>query len=282
MLEDSLRQVKRVNGFLSRQAKRTVKSINQKLTYAGPGAKPVFIVGCQRSGTNMVMRVLDRSLNVKSYNEDNRQAFDNYRLKQDDVIHQLVEKANSDWVAFKPLCDSQNIDRLLERYPDAKALWIYRDYRDSTNSAAKHWSRGQIALIKLLATNEDWEHWLVERLSDDRRQLVTSLYDHKISIHEAASLKWFIRNEIYFDYDLAKLPERVKLVRYESLVNDPVVEFGSLFKFLDIEFDPDFVADVFNSSIRKSEFPRIDTRISELCSELLQRLEHEFEVKVHV
>ena len=79
-----------------------------------PGtARPVFVVGVQRSGTNMLTHGLAMSPEFEVYNEGNRRAFANYRLR-DDHIAALVSRSRHCYVLFKPLVDSHRIRELLD------------------------------------------------------------------------------------------------------------------------------------------------------------------------
>ncbi|NDJ61554.1 MAG: sulfotransferase [Chloroflexi bacterium] len=112
-----------------------------------------------------------------------------------------------------------------------------------------------------------------ERIPEERRQLVRDLYHDSISYHTAATLKWVLRNEFYFDYHLQDQPERVRLVRYEDLVAAPESQMRALFAFLGIHFDPKFVAHMRTSSVRKADFPTIDAAVQALGDAMLARLD---------
>lgn len=205
-----------------RATKRGLKYANQRRRMNSRQALPFFICGCQRSGTNMLLDVLDRSPDTWVYNEDHRAAFDNYRIKAFGIRQTLLSKAGCSFVVFKCLADSQNADQLLKEHPGSKAIWIYRGYQDVANSAVRKWGQGQKSLIRLLVSEEGWRHWLVEGTPSDRRELVRQLYSDETSPHTAAALKWYLRNVIYLDHRLEHHDEQVRLVRYERLVSNPV------------------------------------------------------------
>ena len=80
-----------------------------------PGtAVPVYLVGLQRSGTNMVVRSLEGSPEFEVHNENDQLAFDRFLLRPDPVIRSLVGASPHRYVLFKPLCDSHRVDRLLD------------------------------------------------------------------------------------------------------------------------------------------------------------------------
>jgi hypothetical protein len=238
---------------------------------------PLFVVGCQRSGTNMIIDVLDKSPDTWVYNENHRKAFDTYRIKPLADRMRLIRNAHCQWVVFKPICDSQNIDRLLADHPGSKAIWVYRRYQYVANSALRKWGERQLELIREAATNENWDYWFVDRMSNERRQLIKELYSEDMSWHTAGALKWYARNAIYFDYGLDQRPEQVKLVKYEDLVREPLTQFKAIFDFLNLDFDRGYISELFDTSIQKENFLPIDPQVEELCEEMMSRLNQALE-----
>ncbi|VAW31168.1 hypothetical protein MNBD_CHLOROFLEXI01-4666, partial [hydrothermal vent metagenome] len=67
---------------------------------------PVFLVGCGRSGTSMFIWQLEKSWQIELYNEDHPAAFDVYRLRDYDVIEELIEKSQAPFTLLKPILDT--------------------------------------------------------------------------------------------------------------------------------------------------------------------------------
>jgi len=220
----------------------------------------------------MITAVLDKSLDSWVYNEHNPKAFERSRIKPTAERLRLIRQARCRWVVFKPICDSQNIDRLLADHPGAKAIWIFRRYQDVTNSALRKWGKRQLILIRQAATGDDVNNWFVDRMSEERRHLIRELYHEEMSWHTAGALKWYMRNALYFDNGLDQRPEEVKLVRYEDFVQEPHEQCEAILGFLGLSFNPVYVADVVDTSIRKEEFPPIDPRVERLCEEMTSKL----------
>jgi len=248
------------------------KYVRQMIASRDAKPAPLFLIGCQRSGTNMNIEVLDKSYQTWVYNEANHKAFYNFRIKSLAVRQPLIRRAHCPWVVFKPICDSQNIDVLLSEHPDARVIWDFRRYQDVANSAVKRWGAHQLDLIRRLAEGETKGHFFFDRVTPEQRQFVQELYHDEMSPHTAAALFWYLRNRIFFDHGLEKMPNRVKLVRYEDSVSDPAGHYKTLFDSLGIEFRPAFVAEVHPSSISKQEFPAIDAPVEKLCEEMMDKL----------
>lgn len=257
-----------------REARAAAKTIRQRLSYHGETKTSLFVFGCQRSGTNMLVDVLETSPLTLTFQEDDGRAFVHNRIKSVEVQRRLIARAACPVIAFKPIADSQNADVLLREHPTAKAVWIYRSYQDTSNSAVAKWGNGQVTLIRRLLKNDPaWTHWLADRMDAATLDFVRGLPLEPLTPHTASALKWWLRNKLYYDLALDHQPDRVRLVRYEDLVRDPVMAFAPLFAFVGLPFTPKRVEAVKAGSIRKAAFPDITPDVRDLCEELTARLD---------
>lgn len=263
---------RRIRWLSSRRKKYLLQVSQNSSSQVMPG--PLFVFGAQRSGTNMLMDTLDKSVDTWVYNESNLEAFyDNYRIKDHEVRKRLIERARCQWVVFKPLCDSQYADHLLDSYPGSKGVWIYRSYRDVANSARRKWGSGQKWLVTQLATKDHYPHWFCERVPEHVLKTVKSLYHDDLSEAEASAIKWYVRNMFFFELGLDRRSNQVMFIKYEDLVTNPQRMYSDVFDFLDIEYDPAFADDTFASSVGKEVFPDIAPDIEAVCEEMLARLD---------
>lgn len=80
-------------------------------------SSPIFIFGCQRSGTTLVQKIIRLSPCVRSYGEGDAPYFDESgRLKEPDLIKSCLSKENNKYILLKPLCESQNARELLDKF----------------------------------------------------------------------------------------------------------------------------------------------------------------------
>ena len=86
----------------------------------------VFLFGHQRSGTNLLFKLLCDCLDAKPYNEDNADAFCGFRLRDAQSISALIARSSQVCV-FKPISQTMNFVEIMERHPGAKALFIFRN-----------------------------------------------------------------------------------------------------------------------------------------------------------
>lgn len=204
-----------------------------------PGRDPVFVVGCQRSGTTWVQLLLARHPHVSTANETH-------------MVDRFLGPAIRAWgeldddsreVGLPTLCSGPEFldtvrglgrrilarvagpdtrvvvektpdhalwgDELLELFPDARILHVVRDPRDVCSS--------------LLAAGRDWgSHWAPR------------------SAYEAAN-RW----NRYVEAARGIRPrgdDRSLEVRYEDLHADPAAELGRMLDWLGLEHDGDLLA----------------------------------------
>lgn len=252
---------------------RQVKTVRQaRYGWLHP-RRVAFVFGCQRSGTKMVMRILENSPATRIYHENHTTAFHDFQLRPDPVLRALIEANPAPAQIFKPICDSQRADELLARFPDARALWVYRHPDDVANSAAVKWGEHQRDVVAAVARGDftSWG-WRTERLADTTVAAVRSVYREDLTPAEGALLFWYLRNSFFFTLGLDQEP-RVLLVRYEDLVRTPKSAFARMFAHVRVPFDDAFVARVRTDSIRRREPPPASPAIRALCDGLQKRLD---------
>lgn len=252
------------------QLRRTAHPTTQKL--------PVFIVGCNRSGTNMVCGAIGKS----PHGWDNKEsefslAFNAYYLRADWIIEQLIRRTPAPIISFGSILDSQFTDDLLARFDGARAIWVYRRYEDVANSSArKRWTDHLKNLVRWVSRGElERLGSRGERISDDTVRLFGELFRDDLSTVDYACLYWYMRNQVYFDLNLDKDP-RVLIVQYEDTVLNKERALRRVFDFLGFPYDPAVIDDIFASSVGKHPWPGTDPAIKEVCDALQARLDAEY------
>jgi len=250
--------------------KKILKIFFQRISGSPHIKYPVFIFGEQRSGTNMLINTLNKSMDTNCYFETDDEAFDNYQLKNTDVIETLVNKSYASCVIFKSISDSQNASLLLDRFLGAKGIWIYRSYSDVINSSLRNFKE-HYKFLELIIKDPEKAAWRAENVSQKNMVMIKKYYDLNISDASSRGLIWFLRNDLYFQQKLDQ-DHRVLLVKYEDLVLEPLRAFKSIFNFLEIDFKVKFIREISSSSISKNAKTEIDDEIEKMCSNHLYRL----------
>jgi glycosyltransferase involved in cell wall biosynthesis len=232
-----------------------------------------FVFGCQRSGTKMLMRILEESPQTHIWHENNALAFQDFELRSDPVLRALAASSPAPCQIFKPICDSQRADELLADFPRARGFWIYRHPGDVARSAVRKWGEHQREVIDAIAAGEleRWG-WRTRDLPAEAIEAIRAVHRPDLSAHEGALLFWWLRNQFYFARGLDRHP-RMLLVRYERLADDPDAGFRRVFAHAGATYDPLFARRVHTGSLRESWDPEPDPAIRQLCEALLERLD---------
>jgi hypothetical protein len=240
-----------------------------------PGrARAAFVVGVQRSGTNMVVRGVESDPSVKVYNENSRKAFDRFQLRGPDVVRDLVTRDRHRLVLFKALCDSHRTADLLDevsQYTPARAVWVYRGVDDRVRSAVSKFGDVNRRVMAEIAAGEGRGRWQAQRLSPESLDLLREVRPDSLSPESGAALFWLVRNRLYFEQGLDERDD-VHLVGYDQVVADPEGMGRALFSFLGLPFDAATVGHVDARSARRRPPLDLDPRVRAACDRLEQEL----------
>lgn len=240
----------------------------------------LFVAGVQRSGTNMVMDVLEKNLETDVYHERDPRAFDNYKLREDAVIAALVRHSPAPTVVVKCLMESQKLARLLEIHAPARAIWVFRNYDDVVNSMLASFSK-QLEQVRLLARRRIAGDWLTDDMSDETYAQVCALAEGDLDGPSAAAIQWYFRNILYFEQGLDRDP-RVLLVNYDRLVTNPGPEIGRIFAFAGLAMSPRVMRGITPRSIGKQPRPVLKPAVDACCAALLARLRDRLDAEERV
>ena len=238
-----------------------------------PRAVPVFVVGLQRSGTNMLVRGLERSPEFEVRNENDAEAFDRFHLRPDPVIRALVERSGHAYVLFKPLIDSHRTNELLDGLgtpSPGRAIWAYRDVDGRVRSAVAKFGDSNLQALRQIAAG-DTGIWQAGGLSAERLSLIRSFDLGAMTPESGAALFWMLRNQLFFDLALDRRAD-VMLASYGETVDDPEAAVRRVCAFLGFPYRPELSAHVDRRAAGARPALDLDARVRELSTELEQRL----------
>lgn len=247
---------------------RRAKALRQRVS-PRPVAQHVFVAGMQRSGTNLLMEVLDASAATRVFHETDPRAFERYQMRDLAVIRALSQACPAPVFVIKALCELDRIRPLMDTFAPAKTLWMVRDWRDSVNSAIR--SFGNFVPQWRRLADGDAADWRGRGMSSATRELLAALYHPDASEAEGAAVMWFYRNALFFEQLLAA-DARVRVVFYEDLVQHPMREVASVYDFLGLRgFDAAVAGRIHARSVRHRQPPDVSPAVATLCDELLAR-----------
>ena len=192
-------------------------------------SNPVFIIGLPRSGSTLIESLISQSSNhIKSYGEFH--AIDssirnqigpiifsqNFNINEFEFVINLENLQNSLLETYKELKNEQFIDKSLENFfyidvilklfPNAKFIHTFRNQYDAI-----------IGIHQSMMPDLSWTHNL----------------KHIIQyIHNYEKIITFYKN---------KFPKSILNVQLEKLTINPNIESEKIFKFLDIEWDENYL-----------------------------------------
>lgn len=230
--------------------------------------RPVFIVAAPRSGSTLLFEMMAMNRELWSVGDESHKHFESIaslrpsslnfsnRLTADmatrDVSETLLNFFAADLVncdkkkyANLPLVSRPNEVRFLEKtpknalripfilnvFPDARFIFLFRDARQNISSLLDSWRSRQFVTYPGLprwSPNDPWSHLLIPGWQD----LIGK------PLVEAVTRQWLVTNQTILD-DLQLVPaERRCVVEYDSLLANTAVELKRLCHFSQIIFGP--------------------------------------------
>lgn len=260
---------------MNRLQKR-IRALRRALLCRRPAdAATLLIVGCQRSGTSLFLRVVERDWRARGYGEKSELFHDRVgdrRMIALDAAVSRVASARARLVAVKPLVESHRVPEMLDAFPNAVAVWMFRDARSvaPSNLAAFGVDNGERDMAPILARDVgDWRAAGVDAATLDR---VAELARHATEPVEWAALFWWVRNSIFFDRGYDTHP-RVFTCAYDDLVAGPVAVMEGVYGAANLPFPGERItAEVNDRSLGKGRDLVLHPEISSACEDMLARL----------
>lgn len=250
---------------------RLYKIINFNWIKKNQSSQCLLIFGAQRSGTDMLINFFHNMPFSITYNQYHKKLFINGRIRTDLASYDKLTKKYPLFV-IKSVSDSQNVIELLHLVK-GKAIWIYRDYYDTSVSAKNKWIDAQRHIIRNIVKGyPNINKWYSDGINQADFKIIKQLYKNDISEVEAGILKWYLRNKLFFNQNLHLNP-KVLLVKYEDLVMKPEQNFPQITKFFCFECKPYYHSHVHNNSVNKKRHHRINSKIEKLAKGLLYKLD---------
>ncbi len=185
----------------------------------------LFIFGCQRSGTTITSDILGKLNYVKSYAEVNTEITDQdteegdlhtIRLNPLEDVKQKLLARPEPIVVVKPLVESQYASKILDYFPNSRALWMYRNPQDTVSSLINRFgARTKKRVFYRMIGEKD--NWRAEGITDELKETLSQFAGDGLTIPDAWGLFWYARNSLFFSQTLQD-DQRVVLVKYQKLV----------------------------------------------------------------
>jgi hypothetical protein len=248
---------------------RIGKRVRERLRRRVP-REHILVAGSQRSGTNMVMYVMQWCIETQVIHETDSRAFVNYEMRPLNEIQALARRSFARFFVIKSLCELDRLDVLMDGLAPAKTLWIVRNFNDSVRSMTRSFEKFADQLQRL-TVDKAGAGWRGRGMSDETQALLRHLYRPDMNEASAAALMWYYRNVLFFERGLDQDP-RVSLVFYEDLVKAPNAEFKRVFESLGIPgWTPWITRTIHSHSVQEVPYEAILPEVKSVCEALYER-----------
>lgn len=254
-----------------RRLRRLRKQLYQALMARAVTRRVVFVFGCQRSGTSLMMNLLDEDVRSRVYREPD-EVFVKMQLKPLDEVEAVFQRVSQSLVVAKPLLDSDRTVEILGFFPDSVAVWMYRHYKAVARSHVMTFGPDSPErAIRRIVSNAS-EDWRCRGVSEQTRYKIAECYDRAHKPLDAAALLWYARNRIFLDADLPR-HSRVVLCKYEDLVSTPVPIMAQIYDLIQLSFPGESItAQIDTRGIGRGREVRLLPEVDRLCEQLWQEM----------
>jgi hypothetical protein len=238
--------------------------------------KILLIVGCQRSGTTMMLRLFTKDLQSRVFGEFSTLSSQDpagIRLNPLPEVLGEVREVPANFIVMKPLVESQHTASLLDYLPSSKAIWMYRHYKDVASSNLKNFGEENGLDDLRPIVEQKTGDWRSEKVSPAVRQTVQQYFSDDMHALDAAALFWWVRNSLYFDHNFNH-DDRIKLMRYQDLVTHPDEKMEEIYHFAGRHFPgKDLTSQVSTASVGKGKVHALSPEIESMCEVMLEKLD---------
>jgi hypothetical protein len=210
---------------------------------------------------------LESAPDILTFREGARKYFRGNRLRPDAELSRLADECAFPVLVLKPLCESHRAVELLDRFPQAQVIWIFRGYQDTVSSASIKWNSGAQAVEQLVTGTLPPDDWRLGGLTPEALETARRLYQPGLSLHHANAIMWYLRNRLVLDLDIVNRP-RALLVKYEDLTTAPQLHFPRVFRFIGQPLKPAYLAGIHAQSVGRSRALQMPAAVDEACASL--------------
>jgi Sulfotransferase domain len=188
-------------------------------------------------------------------------------------VDEDVSRLGVPLVVLKPLVESQRAPELLSALSNAKAVWMYRHYRDVAASSVRTFGAENAHRdVELLLTDSP-PNWRGEHVPEETRKTLEDVFTEDTSPVDAAALFWWARNMLFFQLGLHERAD-ARLLRYEALVERTGDVMRDLYAFLGVPFtNAPLDRSAHRRALERGRDVTLSPHVDELCRAMYERIE---------
>lgn len=232
--------------------------------------RPVFILGCGRSGTTMLLNAFTRDFRIETFGENDPRIARNHMLVHERV-GRVIENSKAKTLVMKPILNSFDAPKLLASYAQAQIIWMVRDYKDMVASSINMFGSIVASYLREWTLLGTGQNWLCSGIPTETTEILFKLDSSKFTDYDWMALVWWSVNRTIFVNRLYD-SERFLLVRYEKLVQEPELALKTIYYHIGIDYNWTASLFVNTNSVGKGKNLKLHPSIEEMCNDLSYRL----------
>jgi hypothetical protein len=277
---DFLKLPRRIaNSVSSRYETRRWKAFERRKlhrleAFSGQPKGPIFVFGCQRSGTTHIERLFRADPRSRVFGEFSELSTTPSHTVWMDLpsMQAVLDDMRGEYWVIRSLLASHHARDVLEAWPDGVALWAYRDANDVVASMMNKWPGNFRAISQGVETDEEgrWElRELWDRIEVEAAELGAT---GQARTRDEYGLFWYYRNLLALDLDLANHP-RVLMTDYRDFTRAPDAWLERILEMAGVEAaSKRYPLETRAASARSSAKPRFSPPLQERCDRLMNDL----------
>lgn len=251
---------------LSRYKKALIFSIRKPFR----DTLPVFIMGCGRSGTTMMINIFHRDHRVESLDENNPKIAENFMLVPE-RIPQTISASKAPVLVMKPILNSFEALDLLKTYNNSRVVWILRDYKDMVASSTKKFGTVVSDYMKNLVLYNKRNNWLSLGVPANTREILSTIDSSDFTSSDWMALVWWSVNRTII-LDRLSDSDRFLLVHYEALVRNPDSLLKVVYQFIGLKYHYKAAEYIHPTSVGKGAAIQLQSQVKKMCDNLVESL----------
>lgn len=227
---------------------------------------PVFIMGCGRSGTTMMINIFHRDQRAEALDENSPKIAKDYMLLLD-RIPAAIKASKAPVLVMKPILNSFDTSHLLTTYTTSRVIWMIRDYKDMVASSIKKFDKVVSDYLKNFILFGTGDNWLSRGLPQNTREMLSAMDSSGFTLNDWMALVWWSVNRTII---LNRLHEsdRFLPLRYETLVRQPAPILKMAYSFIGLHYHDKAAKYVHRVSVGKGATVQLHPDVEKRCSDL--------------
>jgi hypothetical protein len=254
-----------------KRVRRKAHTLQKKALFSMRGKHantlPVFIMGCGRSGTTMMLDIFHSDRRIETLGEnDPKIATEKFMLRYE-LLGPAIKQSKAPVLVMKPILNSFDAAKVLTQYRDAKVLWLVRDYKDMIASSMKKFGDRVAVSMREVITGNFGPNWIASGIHRETRRILQDMDSTGFTKLDWMGLVWWSVNRTIL-VDRLNTYEGFSLIQYEDFVIDQNAFLERIYGIIGLDCHCLGSKMVHANSVGKGSGIQLSPSVEKLCSGL--------------